>query len=124
MEKKRATESYAKKLTTLFEKLDVAGDGAIDCEHFEVLMGEQHNKVLMSALGIDPTDVEAIFHLLDDGDGELTAKEFVEGATRIRGQARAIDMAQLLSHARRLEQKFDSFSSNAQGLLSQLPSRE
>merc|ERR1711920_904075 len=117
MEKRRATENYAKKLKTLFDKLDVGGDGAITCDHFEALMKDPENRIVMSALGIDPTDVDAIFRLLDDGDGSLTAQEFVEGATRIRGQARAIDMAQLLSHARRLEHKFDS-------LFAQLNKRE
>merc|ERR1711920_568900 len=117
MEKRRATENYAKKLKTLFDQFDIGGDGAITCDHFEALMKDPENRIVMSALGIDPTDVESIFRLLDDGDGSLTAKEFVEGASRIRGQARAIDMAQLLSYARRLEQKFDSFCNSAHTML-------
>ena len=39
----------------------------------------------------------ALFHLLDDGDGEVTREEFINGIMHCKGEARAID--QVIMHA-------------------------
>lgn len=38
-----------------------------------------------------------MFHLLDDGDGEVTREEFINGIMHCKGEARAID--QVIMHA-------------------------
>ena len=39
----------------------------------------------------------ALFHLLDDGDGEVPREEFINGIMHCKGEARAID--QVIMHA-------------------------
>ena len=38
----------------------------------------------------------ALFHLLDNGDGEVTLDEFIDGIMRCKGNARAIDQARAI----------------------------
>jgi len=60
-------------------------------------------KAWMSALDIEPADLEGLFDLLDTGDDLVSVEEFLMGATRVRGYAKSIDMAHLFSKLTRLE---------------------
>merc|ERR1712217_1004935 len=49
-------------------------------------------------IGVDPLEAEGLFHLLDvDRTGELDHTEIVSGLLRLRGNAKALELA-LLSH--------------------------
>jgi len=62
----------------------------------------------MSALDIDTSDLEGLFKLLDiDGDEKVTAAEFLESATRLKGTAKGIDMLSVLTHLRKLSIRVD-----------------
>lgn len=41
---------------------------------------------------LQPSDGEALFDLLDDGDGVIDADEFLHGCLRLRGNAKALDL--------------------------------
>lgn len=58
--------------------------------------------------------------MIDDGDGEISVEEllaqhrlghrwlrFIDGATRLRGMARSLDVAQVLTSIRKLELKIE-----------------
>ena len=45
------------------------------------------------------------FHILDDGDGEVTQQEFINGIIRCKGHARAIDQVALQTDVRMLDKK-------------------
>lgn len=47
----------------------------------------------------------AIFHLLADGDGEITYDEFITGVSRLKGQARAVDLIALQIDAQKIIQR-------------------
>mmetsp|Transcript_35909 Transcript_35909/g.73361 ORF Transcript_35909/g.73361 Transcript_35909/m.73361 type:complete len:114 (+) Transcript_35909:1372-1713(+) len=51
----------------------------------------------LETLGLDVKESAALFHLLDDGDGEVTREEFINGIMHCKGEARAID--QVIMHA-------------------------
>jgi len=103
MEKKRATEGYQKKLTSFFKRLDASGDGVLSLEEFQSMLSEPTLSSWLDALGIDPNHLGDFFEMLDNGDGDLTVDEFVEGASRVRGQAQSIDLAYLMHSSRKLE---------------------
>merc|ERR1712224_859782 len=57
---------------------------------------------------IDVNDAQAVFHLLDDGDGTLAAEEVVRGFAKLKGPARAADMCILLKRVDRIEEVLQS----------------
>merc|ERR1719210_59676 len=83
--------------------MDTDGDGQLSRKEFEAVT---HNKELMhwmESLDINPDDLQGLFEMLDTGDGVVSSDEFLMGATRVRGHARNIDVAQLMVTVGRLE---------------------
>ena len=48
------------------------------------------------------SSAEQLFDLIDDGDGQISIEEFLQGAKRLRGAAKSIDMAQMLVQVNKL----------------------
>lgn len=105
--KTREKEVYAQKLRRVFNRLDTSGDGLVSWEEFEVLLKEEHMKLLMSTLEVDVRDLETLFKLLDDGDGQISTEEFIDGLQRMKGSAKALDLVTLLKMTRRIEAKLN-----------------
>ena len=54
-------------------------------------------QAFLSGLDIDITDARIVFTLLDvDGNGGLTVEEFVDGALKLKGPAKGIDMLSMM----------------------------
>eukprot|EP00438_Fugacium_kawagutii_P000620 Skav224342 [mRNA] locus=scaffold2411:43913:44588:- [translate_table: standard] len=53
----------------------------------------------MSQLELEYHDLLSLFEFLDNGDGQITLKEFIEGAARLRGGAKALDIWRLETKA-------------------------
>merc|ERR1712232_1296766 len=80
----------------------------------------------MTALGIDPTDLQTLFTLLDNGtdeggDGKISINEFVEGSSRIRGQATSLDIAHLLCYAKKMDGQLRKVLMNVNDVGSTIP---
>eukprot|EP00927_Polykrikos_kofoidii_P005717 TRINITY_DN12270_c0_g2_i1.p1 TRINITY_DN12270_c0_g2~~TRINITY_DN12270_c0_g2_i1.p1 ORF type:complete len:560 (-),score=58.82 TRINITY_DN12270_c0_g2_i1:23-1672(-) len=97
LHKQRAKEDYVRKLNVLFGQLDASGDGTVSWDEFCVALSDPKGKAWMSALEIEASDMQGLFQLLDDGDGEINIQEFVRGALRLKGPARSLDVAVLIS---------------------------
>jgi len=103
LKKQKEAEVYNKKLKTLFSLLDKDADRMLSRMEFDAIKEDTALKAWMSALDMEPADLEGLFDVLDTGDGMVSVEEFLLGASRIRGQAKSIDMAHLLSSVGRLE---------------------
>jgi len=103
LKKQKEAESYNSKLKLLFSALDKDADNNLSRAEFDTVKEDADLKAWMSALDIEPADLEGLFNLLDSGDGMVSVEEFLMGASRVRGHAKSIDMAQLLSLMLRLE---------------------
>ncbi|CAJ1357030.1 unnamed protein product [Effrenium voratum] len=106
-EKRKAEESYHRKVTSLFRQVDTSGDGKIDVREFKRLLRAPKLQVWLSQLDIETTDLWGLFKMLDQGDGEISLEEFEAGTMRIKGLARSFDLAQLQSMIQRLSAKVD-----------------
>lgn len=95
-ERMKATNQYIEKLKGVFESADVSGDGVLTKEEFRGMLTVPTIKHYLSHLDIEVHDAEGLFDLLDDGDGQVTLSEFVQGVTRMKGQARSADMVSLM----------------------------
>jgi len=107
LKKQREAESYNNKLRKLFNALDKDNDGMLTRSEFDDITQDGELKVWMRALDIDPEDLTGLFELLDAGGGVVNLDEFLVGATRVRGPARSIDVAHLLTSMTRLEKTLE-----------------
>jgi Ca2+-binding EF-hand superfamily protein len=108
-QKHREKEAYAAKLLKIFRKLDTSGDGLISRQEFSHLLESKDIRLLMSTLDVDvrdmdtARDLDALFKLIDDGDGRISPEEFVNGLQRMKGNARALDLVKLTKITKRIE---------------------
>ncbi|OLQ08452.1 Sodium channel protein type 11 subunit alpha [Symbiodinium microadriaticum] len=91
-QKQRDAELYTKKVRKLFQTMDASGDGAINLEEFAKLVQSPKLRFWMSQLELEYHDLLSLFEFLDNGDGQITLTEFIEGAARLRGSAKALDI--------------------------------
>jgi len=106
-QKQRTNESNAKNLRKLFKQMDTSGDGELSYEELMDVVNNPKMKLWMSALDIDTHDLEALFKLLDDGDGQVTIDEFLGGIGRLKGPAKAIDLATVLVNVNKVDAKLE-----------------
>jgi len=102
-EKMRATENYKKKLTALFNTLDMSGDGKLTKKEFVCVLENPAINAWLSSLGLDVHDIEGLFDLMVGEDEEISVDDFITGASKIRGQAKSVDIAQLRNICRTLD---------------------
>lgn len=101
--KKKA--DYVQRLEGLFRTIDESGQGMITETRLQEMLDNPKVKAYLQTLEIDVHEGHALFHLLDNGDGEVTLEEFTGGLMRCKGPARAIDAVALHSDLRQLDAK-------------------
>lgn len=94
-QKERDIALYTRKVRKLFQSMDDSGDGALNLQEFAKLANSPKLKFWMSQLELEYHDLLSLFEFLDNGDGQITLSEFIEGAARLRGSAKAIDVWRL-----------------------------
>lgn len=87
-------------LAELFLEIDVDGSGELTGDEFFGALKNSKVKQMLELLEIQPAELEEVWNVLDDGDGFLTIKEFTTGLRRMRGQAKAKDMADTIKRLR------------------------
>merc|ERR1712179_246547 len=102
-ERLRETRQYCLKLDALFSAMDTTGRGYISVEEFESLMLHPEARAYLHTLDLSTHDLESLFSLLDDGDGQVSYSEFTRGILRLRGQARAQDVIAVLHEIRKVQ---------------------
>jgi len=94
-QKEKDIAAYARKVRRLFQTMDDSNDGAISLEEFSKLVTSPKLKFWMSQLELEYHDLLSLFEFLDNGDEQITLQEFIEGASRLRGHAKALDVWRL-----------------------------
>eukprot|EP00440_Ansanella_granifera_P023523 gb/GFBE01025544.1/.p1 GENE.gb/GFBE01025544.1/~~gb/GFBE01025544.1/.p1 ORF type:complete len:621 (+),score=153.82 gb/GFBE01025544.1/:1-1863(+) len=87
--------NYKKKLEALFMNADSSGDGLLSMAEFMDLLENPQLRLWLSQVQLEHHQFLELFSLVDDGDGHVDYKEFVEGATRLKGNAKALDVFRL-----------------------------
>merc|ERR1740130_2653197 len=80
--------------------------GIMTWEMFESQIDRPNMQEYFKAIDVDPSEAKGLFRLLDlDGSGSIDAEEFLSGCLRLRGPAKALDLALLMHEVRRLVTK-------------------
>ena len=106
-------EKHVRKIQELFGRLGATDGGVITLQMFEENINSEAVSSYFEALGLDVWDAWAFFKLLDsDGGGSVDVEEFFMGCLRFRGQAKAMDVGQLIQDQTSMiknQGKFHSF---------------
>eukprot|EP00747_Dinoflagellata_sp_TGD_P068325 gnl/TRDRNA2_/TRDRNA2_155664_c0_seq1.p1 gnl/TRDRNA2_/TRDRNA2_155664_c0~~gnl/TRDRNA2_/TRDRNA2_155664_c0_seq1.p1 ORF type:complete len:673 (+),score=90.59 gnl/TRDRNA2_/TRDRNA2_155664_c0_seq1:105-2123(+) len=108
IKKTRAKEALMYQLRLVFNELDASGDGHVPWSEFKKAMDDDRMKTWLSALEIDVRDLELLFKMLDDGDGQVDRGEFIRGVADTMGTAKSSDVVKLLYAVHRLDAKADT----------------
>ncbi|CAE7334446.1 CATSPER1 [Symbiodinium necroappetens] len=120
LDRLRKREAYVERLEGLFNAIiDDEGReaGILTEKRLAEILANPRVKAYFSTLEIDVQEGAALFHLLDNGHGEVTLDDFISGIMRCKGAARAIDTFALQNDVKQLDAKL-------QKLLTQLMSNQ
>merc|ERR1739848_321673 len=92
---------HLKKMQALFQHLDDDDSGALTLDEFRHCAKDLYIRTWLSAMDLDVQDVDAVFYLLDDGDGKLSAEDLVRGVSHLKGTARSIDVMAMMKQVQR-----------------------
>jgi len=102
-ERMKKTRQTKKELKELFSRGNASHDGQLSLQELDVLLRLPKVQLWLGELGIDASDAEVLFELLDhNGDGSICLNEFVEGISKLRGEARSQDLVPMIGMIRRL----------------------
>eukprot|EP00408_Alexandrium_pacificum_P037572 CAMPEP_0171289390 /NCGR_PEP_ID=MMETSP0790-20130122/70579_1 /TAXON_ID=2925 /ORGANISM="Alexandrium catenella, Strain OF101" /LENGTH=531 /DNA_ID=CAMNT_0011759015 /DNA_START=90 /DNA_END=1685 /DNA_ORIENTATION=- len=104
-EKMKDVKAFVNKLTELFEQADLSKDGYLSREELTNIMSFPKVRVWMSVLGLDVTEANALFNLLDDGDGLISFEGFVTGIMRLKGTSRSQDTITIMKDCQRIHKQ-------------------
>merc|ERR1712083_753361 len=77
-------------------------EGMLGKSQFELLLDQRAVRDKFKLLGIQVAEANEIFYILDiSGDGYVDVDEFVDGLSRIRGEAKSADLLYLICFTKR-----------------------
>lgn len=87
---------YIQTVKRLFKAIDVDDSNFISYKEFELHLRDEHAVAFFAALELETSDAWEVFRLIDtDEQDGIDVDEFVEGCLRLRGAAKAIDIAKM-----------------------------
>merc|ERR1712125_274061 len=100
-------EKWLQEMRELFIEMDTDESGTVCLAEVKEFFKDERVQSYFHALGLDTHDAERLFSLLDeDGSGELSLDEFLDGCLRLKGPARSIDVYTLMYESRKLNNRF------------------
>jgi len=98
IQKQRASANLSAKMKKLMKKGDKSNDGLLSKTEWAEVLQQPAMSRWLSAMEIEVSDTDTLFDMIDDGDGEISIEELINGVSRLRGAARSIDMCNLMRH--------------------------
>jgi len=110
IERLRNKQKYVQKLQEVFHAIGGSVDGLITEERLASILESPKALAYFQTLDLDVTETSALFSLLDNGDGEITQEEFIDGVLRCKGPARAIDQVALRADLKQMDAKISQIT--------------
>lgn len=91
-------ENYMSIMREVYNELDTNNNGEVSFDEFHLHINDARIQAYLQRLELDASQIQMLFKLLDtDRSGGVEAHEFVSGCMKLRGQAKAVDVAFLTS---------------------------
>eukprot|EP00927_Polykrikos_kofoidii_P076019 TRINITY_DN7264_c0_g1_i1.p1 TRINITY_DN7264_c0_g1~~TRINITY_DN7264_c0_g1_i1.p1 ORF type:complete len:855 (+),score=175.18 TRINITY_DN7264_c0_g1_i1:132-2696(+) len=98
-------EYLATHISEAFKRADTDDSGEVTWEEFEGRLQAEEMQEYFKAIDVDISEAKGLFKLIDaDGSGSIDAVEFVSGCMRLRGPAKALELALLLHETNRMHE--------------------
>jgi len=108
------------RLTEVIELRDLR-NGMIGWDEFDHYLDTPQMKAYFKSVDLDISEAKHLFKLLDVGDtGTIHAEDFIMGCLRLRGDAKAIDLATLMSETRKMHRQWRLQATNLQKHIARL----
>jgi len=96
-------EDVMAQVRRLFDVADEDQSGTVTWAEFEQALNDPNKRKLFKVMDVDPSEARGLFVLMDTANaGEVSVEEFMQGCLRLRGPARAIDLATVMYYNRRM----------------------
>eukprot|EP00929_Paragymnodinium_shiwhaense_P033755 TRINITY_DN18481_c0_g1_i1.p1 TRINITY_DN18481_c0_g1~~TRINITY_DN18481_c0_g1_i1.p1 ORF type:complete len:231 (+),score=21.91 TRINITY_DN18481_c0_g1_i1:324-1016(+) len=106
-------DHFLQRLQAIFDSIDMNRSGKLEAHELQAYLDSEPAHALFATLDLDVMDVQGLIEVLDDhGDEKIDLEEFLLGCLRLRGSARAIDIAKLEHRARQMNQKLNTLLQN------------
>lgn len=92
-------------LSDLFMEIDLDGSGELSKDELFSSMKNKKVMQMLDVLEMQVSELTEVWDVLDDGDGLLTIKEFTDGIRRMKGEAKAKDIADVIKKLRVTDRK-------------------
>merc|ERR1740123_2322181 len=99
-----AKKETCRKLEQVFLAADTSCDGFISPQEFEDVLMIPQVKGFLELLDLEVSEIQALFSILDDGDGEISYNEFIQGIMRLKGQARSMDVVAMMRDIKKMSE--------------------
>ena len=96
-DKIKTKQQTVKRLEAVFDRADKNKDGCLTEAEFDNALGDPKIMKMFYELEMEPSDLEGVFQLLDDGHGTVELEEFLSGIMKMKGHSRATDLL-ILQH--------------------------
>mmetsp|Transcript_62993 Transcript_62993/g.111922 ORF Transcript_62993/g.111922 Transcript_62993/m.111922 type:complete len:210 (+) Transcript_62993:2-631(+) len=108
-------DSRLHKIRMLFERANEDGDDYLTFDELEKHLANPEVRTLFKSIGVPIQQVNGLFGLLDlDSSGAVTLEEFIAGCMRLREGASSVDLFTLMSESKRMVQKWQAFTVDAE----------
>jgi len=105
----------------LFDVIDSHGKGHITIKDFERNLDSPSMKAYFESLDLDPEDAWTLFKLLDNQETyAIDCEDFVMGCMRLKGGAKAIDLAKVMYDHKLLRNKLTAFMGRMDAVMGSL----
>merc|ERR1712151_1176603 len=114
-------QHHVQKVKELFKNLDHNHSGAITLRGMERRIQDENVKAYFNSLELDVQDAWTFFKLLDTDEGHtVEAEEFIMGCMRLRGPAKALDVAKLMHETQMTSKHLHAFMAYVETALTAL----
>lgn len=118
LQKMLAERAKHRKLAqSLFLVFDSCRDETITLMEFEQVYSDEKVQAMFQTLDLNASDAWTLFKLLDhEGNGDINVEEFIAGCMRLRGPAKAMDIACVMDENRRITNTISSLKAHTNEL--------
>lgn len=109
-------------LRRLFEAGDTNADGTITLAELSTHLKDKRVRAQFDVMGMEIHEARGLFKLLDVSDqGFVTIEDFMFGCMRLKGGAKAVDLATLLGESKRMLQEMRRIEDKLEVLIAGRP---